>query len=115
MIGKNGVPILQGMERLDCMPVIKMKVIKFPVFIEPVEIFDHPPAHTITRLHNVIALGLAVMVVDSFDRLVLNPATGEVVHLVVLRQGLGEMGRGTGKSAHALGIEGFPAENSYLK
>ena len=55
------------------------------------------------------------MVVNSFDRLVLNPATGEEVHLVLLRQGLSEMGRGTGKSAHALGIEGFPAENGYFK
>jgi hypothetical protein len=115
MIGKDGVPILQGMERLDCMPVIKMEEIKFPVFIEPVEIFDHPPAHTITILHNVVAAGLAVMVVNSFYRLVLDPATGKVVNLVGHRQRLSEMGRGTGKSAHALGIEGFPAENGYLK
>src|SRR5208337_986233 len=105
MIGKNGVPVLQDMECLYCMPVIKMEIIKFPACIEPAETFHHAETHAITILHNVVALRLAVMVGNTIDRLVRYPATGEVMHLVVLRQGLSKVRRCGGKSAHALGIE----------
>ena len=115
MVREDGVPVLQDMERLYCMPVIKMEIIKFPACIEPAEIFHHPFTHAVTILHNVIALRLAVMVKNTIDSLVRNPATGEIVHLMVLRQGLGKMRRCRGKSAYALGIERFPAENGYLK
>jgi hypothetical protein len=93
------------MERLYCMPVIKMEVIKFPACIEPAEIFHHPLTHAVTILHDVVALRLAIMVKNTIDRLVRYPATGEIVHLVLLRKDLSKVSRCGGKAAHALGIE----------
>jgi hypothetical protein len=87
------------------MPVVKMEVIKFLVFIGPLEIFYHSPAHTIAILHDVIALGLAVMVVHITDCLVLHLSTGKVVDFVVLCQGLGEMGCSTGKPPYTLCVQ----------
>jgi hypothetical protein len=115
VISEDGVPILQDMECLYCMPVIKMEIIKFPIFIKLVEIFNHPETHTITIFHNVVALGLAVMIVNSIDRLVLNPAAGKEVNFVMLCQGFREMGCSSRQASHTLGIEGLPAENGYLK
>src|SRR5208283_4552898 len=115
MIGKDGVPVLKDMERLYCMPVIKMEIIKFPAGIEPVEIFYHQKTHAVAILHDVVALGLAVMIVNTIDRLVLNPAAGKEVNFVVLCQGFREMGCSPGQASHAFGIERFPAENGYLE
>jgi hypothetical protein len=103
------------MECLYCMPVIEMQVIKFFGCIPPPEIFYHPPAHTVTVLHNVVALGLAVMVLDTVDCLVLYPPTGKVVDFVMPGQGLSEVGCSAGESPHALGIERFPAKDGYFK
>jgi predicted ATP-grasp superfamily ATP-dependent carboligase len=115
MVGKNGIPVLEDVECLDCMPVIEMEVIESLAVIEPLEVFYHPPAHTVAILHDVIAIRLAVMVVDFADCLVLYLATGEVMHFVVLCQGLCKMGCSTGKSSYALCIQRFPAEYGYLK
>ena len=45
------------------------------------------------------------MVKNTLDRLVRYPATGEIVHLVVLRKSLSKVRRCRGKATHALGIE----------
>jgi hypothetical protein len=105
MIGKNRVPVLQDVECLDGMPVVKMEVIKFLVSIEPLEVFHHSPAHAVAILYDVISKGLAVMIKNIINRLVRYLATGKVVNFVVLCQGLSEMGCSTGKSAHTLCVE----------
>jgi len=80
------------------MPVIKMEIIKFPVFFEPQKVVYHSPAHTITVLNDVIAMRPAVVIVNFTDYLVLYLATGKIVNIVVLCQGFSEMGCGACKS-----------------
>src|SRR5512137_1065094 len=105
MIGKNGVPVLQDVECLDGMPVVKMKIIKFLVCIEPLEVFNHSMAHAVTILHDVISPGLAVMVKNIINGLVRHLATGKVVHFVILCKSFSEIGCSIGKSAYTLGVE----------
>jgi hypothetical protein len=50
-------------------------------------------------------MGLAVMVKNIVNGLILHLTTGKVVNFVVLCQGLSEMGCSTGKSAHTLCVE----------
>ena len=105
MIGKDGIPVLQDVECLDGMPVVKMEVIEFLMRIKFPEVLNHSVAHTIAIFHYVISMRLAVMVENIADCLIRHLATGKVVNFVVLCQGLSKMSCSAGKSAHSLCIE----------
>jgi len=55
------------------------------------------------------------VVVNFTDCLVLHMATGKVVNIMVLCQGLREMGYGACKSPYPLELERLPAEYGYSK
>ena len=76
MEGKDSIPVLEQVEGLNGMPVVKMQDIKLFSGIMFPEILYHPFAHAGAVFHDICAFGLAVMVVNMTDRPIGNPANG---------------------------------------
>src|SRR5208337_3898693 len=112
---KDRLPVLEPVEGLDRVPVMKVQDIESLFWVRLLKLINHLVAHILAVLHGIISLGLAVMVGNTVDLLVLHPPAGEEMHVMILCKGLCKPCGCTRKPPDALGIERLPAEECYVK
>ena len=116
MKGKDSISVLQVMERLDRMPVMKMENVKPVGCIIAVKLVHHRGAHAVAIFDYVFSGGLAIVIADTFDSLIGNIPPREEMHFMPLvYQCFSEMCRSPGKPAYAFSVHRFPAEKGYFK
>lgn len=113
---EDSIPILQVMEGLYRMPVMKVKEVKPVRLIEFVKLVHHHLAHIVAIFDNILSFRLAVVITDPVDDLIGDFSPGEKMHLMILfYQCFRQIRCSICKPADAFGIEGFPAEKRYFK